>query len=338
MAPRRRSIVGRILVALLALIALAAVVLFTPVVDPDLTARSRPYASYADASAAIDAVLGQESDMPLLARGGSIADLTGARTPVALVIFHGYTNTPDGFRLVAKAYQAQGYNVWVPRMPHHGLANKMTDEFSRLTAEELRGFADEAINIAAGLGDKVWVMGLSGGGALATWAATERPEVDRTILVSPLLNPGGYPSWQVPPMARALRLSPSDLYNWWAPEKGADNVEGMIYPRYSLKGIAAFLGMRLWVERKPAGTVKGTVLLVRNAGDASIDADFNERLIRQITPAAQVEIYQVPASAKLPHDFIAPDREFGPDSQVSEGYRQLSLALGIPMPDPLAAR
>lgn len=338
MSARGRKILARLGLVLLVIVALLGVVLFTPVLDPDLTARPAPSSSYADSTSAIGAVLAQESGLPLLARGGSIAELTGARTPVALVIFHGYTNTPDGFRLVAKAYREQGYNVWVPRMPHHGLADKMTDEFSRLTAEELRAYADAAIDVAAGLGEKVWVMGLSGGGALATWAAAERPEVARTILISPLLNPGGYPSWEVPPMARALRLSPVDAYNWWAPEKGADNVAGMIYPRYSLKGIAAFLGVRLWLDRAPAGVVKGTVLLIRNAGDASIDADFNEQLVRRITPADQVEIYQIPASAHLSHDYVAPDPEFATDAQVTEGYRQLSQALGIPMPDPLKAR
>lgn len=338
MARRRRKVLRRVLWVLLALLAALALVLFTPVLDPDLTARPEPDGSYAKAVAGIDAVLAAEKQLPLLARGGSIAALTGARSPVALVIFHGYTNTPDGFRLVAKAYRDQGYNVWVPRLPHHGLADKMTDEFSRLTVEELRAFADQAIDTGAGLGDRVQVMGLSGGGALAMWAAAARPEVAHTVLISPLLNPGGYASWQVPAMTRALRLSPVDSYAWWAPEKGADNVAGMVYPRYSLKGIAAFLGLRLWLERQPAASVGGSVLLLRNAGDASIDHDFNEQLVRRLVPPDRVQVYHVPLEAHLPHDYVCPDPEFGPDAQIVEGYRQLSLALGIPMPDPLAER
>jgi carboxylesterase len=339
MAARRAfKVLRRVLLVLLGILAALALVLFTPILDPDLTSRPKALGSYADAVAAIDEVHAHESELPLLKRAGSIADLTGKRTPVALVIFHGYTNTPDAFRLVAKAYQDQGYNVWVPRMPHHGLADKMTDEFSKLTAEELRSFADDAIDVGAGLGEQVWVMGLSGGGGLATWAAIERPEVTHTVLISPLLNPGGYASWEVPPMARALRLSPVDSYSWWAPEKGADNVAGMVYPRYSLKGIAAYLGMRLWAERKPAGVVHGSILLLRNAGDASIDHDFNEALVRRLAPPDRVQVYQVPADAHLPHDYVCPDPEFGPDTQIVEGYHQLQQALGIPMPDPLATR
>ena len=82
----------------------------------------------------------------------------------------------------------------------------------------------------------------------------------------------------------------------------------------------------------------GTVLLVRNAGDPSIDADFNEQLVRRLVPAGRVEVHQIPAAAGLPHDYICPDPEFGPDAQVVEGYRRLTEILGLPMPDPLATR
>ena len=82
----------------------------------------------------------------------------------------------------------------------------------------------------------------------------------------------------------------------------------------------------------------GSVLLLRNAGDPSIDHDFNEALVRRLVPPDRVQIYQVPAEAHLPHDYVCPDPEFGPDTQIVEGYHQLQQALGIPMPDPLATR
>lgn len=341
MAGRRRTVgtvIRRASLALLGLLGILALLLFTPLIDPDLTARPHPAADYASAVASIGQVHAEEAAMPLIRHGQSLAALTGRRSPTAVLIFHGYTNTPYEFRLIAQAYARQGSNVWVPRIPHHSPADKMSEEFSELTSAELRAFADRAVDVAAGLGEQVLVIGLSGGGTLATWAVVERPEVARTVLFSPLLNPGGYAPWMVPPMARALRLSPVDSWAWWAPEKGADNVAGMVYPRYSLKGISAFLGLRLWVERRPAGVVPGRVLLVRNEGDPSIDHDFNEHLVRHLVPAERVEVYRVPASAHLPHDYICPDAEFGPDSQMTEGYHQLAHILGIPMPDPLATR
>ncbi len=60
--------------------------------------------------------------MDLQPEGHSIAMLTGAHAAKAVVIFHGYTVLPEQFRLVGDAYRAQGYNVWIPRLPRHGMA------------------------------------------------------------------------------------------------------------------------------------------------------------------------------------------------------------------------
>ena len=330
-------VTGSIIVGVLLI---AGVLLGTPVLDPSLSSHPAPVAAYTDAAARIEAVTTQESDLPLLPRAHSYALLTGQPTQTAVVVFHGYTNTPDEFRLVAQAYRDQGDNVWVPRLPHHGLADKFTDEFSQLTAEELRDFADDQIDIAAGLGENVLVIGLSGGGSLALWTGLERPEVSQLVLVSPLLQPTGYPDWAIPPMVRGLRLSPVDSYAWWNAEKQADNVEGMIYPRYSLKGIAAFLGMRVWAQSRAGATapMHASVLLIRNDGDPSINADFNQNLLTQLVPTGQLTVYRIPASAGLSHDIICPDPEFGTDTQITEAYHQLEQALDIPMPDPLQTR
>jgi len=335
----------RLLVTVLALVLVAVVaggvLLFTPILDPNLTSHPDPVSDYQAAAARIDAVLDEERQLPLITNGGSISLLRGERTKKVVVIFHGYTNTPYEFRLLARAYADEGYNVWVPRLPHHALADKMTDEFSRITAEELVTFADDQLDIAAGLGEDVMTLGLSGGGSLALWSALERHEVTRAVLISPLLQPNGYQEWMIPPMVRALRLSPVDSYAWWNADKGADNVEGMIYPRYSLKGIAAVLGIRLWAEDRVLQTsepVAGRILLIRNDGDPSIDGAFNERLAATLVPADRLEVFRIPASAGLSHDIVCPDPEFATDAQVSEAYRQLSDALDLTLPDPLAAR
>lgn len=335
----------RLLVTVLALVLVAVVaggvLLFTPILDPNLTSHPDPVSDYQAAAARIDAVLDEERQLPLITNGGSISLLRGERTKKVVVIFHGYTNTPYEFRLLARAYADEGYNVWVPRLPHHALADKMTDEFSRITAEELVTFADDQLDIAAGLGEDVMTLGLSGGGSLALWSALERHEVTRAVLISPLLQPNGYQEWMIPPMVRALRLSPVDSYAWWNADKGADNVEGMIYPRYSLKGIAAVLGIQLWAEDRVLQTsepVAGRILLIRNDGDPSIDGAFNERLAATLVPADRLEVFRIPASAGLSHDIVCPDPEFATDAQVSEAYRQLSDALDLTLPDPLAAR
>ena len=64
----------------------------------------------------------------------------------------------------------------------------MTEELKLLTADEMRAFADAVVDIAAGLGDAVTVVGLSGGGVLAAWMAQFRVDVETAIVVAPAIG------------------------------------------------------------------------------------------------------------------------------------------------------
>ncbi len=176
---------------LLALVLLVAVLLFTPLLDPDLRSRAQPIGSYSEAAARIATIKAAEAQADLIPEADSIALLTGSRAATSVVIFHGYTSVPRQFRLIAEGYRAQGYNVWVPRLPYHGERDRMTTDFSKVTAQDLRRFADDNVDIAAALGEHVVVIGFSGGGSLGAWSGVERPEVSQTILISPLLHPLG---------------------------------------------------------------------------------------------------------------------------------------------------
>ena len=94
--------------SILAIIVILAVLLFTPVTDPDLSARPQPAGSYADAAARIDAISATEATMDLQPEGRGIAMLTGAHSAKAVILFHGYTTVPEQFRLIGEAYRAQG--------------------------------------------------------------------------------------------------------------------------------------------------------------------------------------------------------------------------------------
>lgn len=323
---------GSLAVILAALIVLT----LTSVTDPDLSPRPRPVDSYDDAVERIRSVAAAEAGPDLQPEGRSIALLADGPTEEAVVIFHGYTTVPEQFRLIGEAYRAAGRNVWIPRLPFHGMTDRMTTEFSRLTASGLREFADQSIDIGAGLGERLTVVGLSGGGSLALWSGFERPEVDHTVLISPLLHPLGYPEWQARPIVRALRLSPVDSYAWWNEELKARNVEGYDYPRYSLKGIAALLSLAHWVQDEGRAPLASTVTLIRNDGDTKLDGAFNERLLTGLVPAERLSVYRIPASAGLLHDLVAHEPHSENYAKLTEAYRHLSEALGIPIPDPKA--
>ena len=81
-----------------------------------------------------------------------------------------------------------GDNVLIPRLPRHGVADRKVENLSPLKAEELRDCADTGVDIACGLGKKVYVAGLSAGGTLSAWIAQNRHEVTRAVLIAPALG------------------------------------------------------------------------------------------------------------------------------------------------------
>jgi carboxylesterase len=308
-------------------------------IGPDLNSRPDPPISYEAAVARIGAIVEQEaaSSEPIVPEGFSISRLSVGRTETAVVLLHGYTSMPGQFRLIADAYAAGGCNVWVPRMPFHGYANRMTSDLSGLSAELLRDHADRAIDIAAGLGERVLVVGLSGGGSIATWCAAERAEVSAAVAISPLMKPLGIPAPVMPAVVSVVRISPFDIYSWWYPKVKAQ-MRGYGYPRFSYRGIAALLSLVYWVDAKSrAGEppIDCRFTLVRNDGDDRLDGAYNEALARRVVAPGELSVFEIPASAGLIHDIVTPER-FGENAdKIGLAYRYLSEALGIALPDPV---
>ncbi|MFG1654860.1 serine aminopeptidase domain-containing protein [Micromonospora sp. NPDC049275] len=123
----------------------------------------------------------------------------GSRTGRAVLLLHGYTLAPEQYDELAEVFFARGYNVWIPRAPHHGTVDRRAHH--RVEAAELTTYAAQAVTVAAALGDEVGVVGISGGAVLATWLAQVRGDVVRRLLVlSPFFGPRQAPAYAVRPL------------------------------------------------------------------------------------------------------------------------------------------
>ena len=104
------------------------------------------------------------------------------------MLVHGITNCPRQFIQLASLFFERGYNVLIPRIPWNGFADRSGVAMERLTARELRAFGDEIVDIARGLGERVTVLGLSGGGVVAAWIAQCRADVDKVVVIAPCIG------------------------------------------------------------------------------------------------------------------------------------------------------
>jgi len=101
----------------------------------------------------------------------------------AILLMHGYNDTPQSMLPLAQALQAAGWTVRVPLLVGHGRSLRAFDDW---TAEQLLAQVREEYAALRGTHATVVVGGLSMGGAMACWLAAES-DAAGVLLFAPML-------------------------------------------------------------------------------------------------------------------------------------------------------
>lgn len=270
----------------------------------------RPATSYAEALERVRALQSLDSD-EIGPRGRTVLLAHPGKTERAVVFFHGLTSSPQQFRQLGELMHASGANVLIPRAPHHGMRDRMTTALSRLTAEELASFADEAVNIAHGLGDRATVAGLSMGGVLAAWVGQRRSDVELSVIMSPAFGVLRLPPLFNSALATLIFLMPG-FHVWWDPRNRDRAVRPSYgYPRYATRAVGQVLRLGRAVLRRARAHPPAArrVWVVVNPCDRTISNALVHSLLAtwRAAGADNVRIHKFPADLRLIHDFISPD-------------------------------
>jgi pimeloyl-ACP methyl ester carboxylesterase len=284
---------------------------FRPLSIRDLESRPKPIASYEEALARVKSI--QEEDSNDLAQEVCITKLYthGTQTEHVIILIHGFTNCPEQFNELGKQYYEAGYNVFIPRMPYHGLSDRLTESLADLTAEDLAVFGDQVIDIAHGLGRKITVMGISGSGTLVAWLAQNRADIDFAIAIAPLFGLAFIPASFTKLFERIALLLPN-FFLWWDPRTKADNPYSIYYayPRYPTRALMEIirLGMitRTQAEKSPP-RVDNITLIINDAEPAVSNAE-TLKLFRSWQKRGRGNLSEIhfEKDLKLPHDIITP--------------------------------
>ena len=312
------------------ILGIAAVV---PATAGDVRSHPNPAPDFDHAVARARAAI--SADSAIAAPGGaSILRTHGARTPRSVVLFHGFTDSPRQFEALADSLFAAGDNVFVPRLPHHAERGKDVGELARLTASELCRSADEAVDVAAGMGDSVVVLGLSVGGTLAVWAAEHRSEVRRAVVIAPPFEVARVPSMLERPLVNLGARVPN-ISRRSAPDSERPDRD----PGFATHGLAQVLRLGMAVRRDAERLLpsRAEVLFLVNANDHTVKTapvlDLARLWNRRGVP---VSVYEIPASLGLPHNVVDPMQQPGNAAVI---YPTLSaLAHGEHPTAPIAFR
>jgi len=163
---------------------------FVPVSLDGLEASPEPTATYDDAVARFDALAADETGVYPPCRSRLLHH--DEPTDVVVVLFHGLTNCPRQYVELGNELHEQGATVLITRAPGHGVGDDEAlsgaGALRDLDAQQLAEYADDAVDIAVGLGDEVRVSGLSMGGVVALWAAQHRPDVSQVVAIAPAME------------------------------------------------------------------------------------------------------------------------------------------------------
>jgi esterase/lipase len=238
----------------------------------------------------------------------------GRRTPVAVAWFHGYTNCPRQFEELGRRCHEQGWNVWIPLAPHHGLADRMSDATSLLRVGELMDWADRAVDLARGLGERVVVGGLSMGGVVAAVLGLRRADVSLALPIAPLLSPLPGPVSLNRAAAAVLRILPDRMVRWDPQAKQALAGPTHAYFRYSMHGIAEILrlGFAFFDAVRHLDPASAAFRFVLNEGDEALRNTGAEAVLAgwKRRGVANADAVRIGAELGLRHDFIDPAQPY----------------------------
>jgi len=308
---KRRSLLWRyvrVLLILSGVLVVATLLLSFPPDPLRLLAAPHPATDYADALQRIEALRAMEgADYNPVCRLKFMDH--GMKTERVIVFIHGYTNCPEQFRQLGEMFFEQGYNVLITPQPHMGLADRMNNQHERLTAEELAAYTNGVIDIAQGLGEHVSLVGLSGGGVMAAWAAQERRDLDLAIVIAPSFGYTFIPDFLTVPALNLFRRLPN-FYQWWDPIHKSDITPDYGYPRFSTRALAEILRMAFVVKEGACreAPAAGSILVITNDGDPSVDNALTNKVVQcwRQQGLQSLSTYQFEASLKLEHDLIDP--------------------------------
>lgn len=116
--------------------------------------------------------------------GAEPVTLRGSDTHAVLVL-HGFGDTPQSVRELAESLHDSGYTVDVPLLPGHG---RTLVEFGEARATDWVDFVRARVARLRARHAHVSLVGLSMGAALCSIVAAERDDVDALVLLAPYLS------------------------------------------------------------------------------------------------------------------------------------------------------
>jgi pimeloyl-ACP methyl ester carboxylesterase len=103
-----------------------------------------------------------------------------------VLVLHGFTGNPGSMRGLAEAFVGAGFHVEMPLLAGHGTA---VEDMLPTTWADWTADVERAYQTLAARASRIVVAGLSMGGSLTLWTASQHPDVCGIVCVNPAAFP-----------------------------------------------------------------------------------------------------------------------------------------------------
>jgi esterase/lipase len=202
----------------------------------------------------------------------------GRRTERALLLLHGFTNSPRQMSDLGELAFERGWNVYIPRLPYHGLSNRMTNALAGLREADLKTAASESVAAASQLGERLDVLGFSMGGVVAAWLG-QTHDLHSVTAIAPFMGLKLTPHGLSAKIGETLAAVPN-AWLWWNIWERAAQLPMHAYPRYPTHAVAELLRLgqdvlRRAVTKRPRAAHCSIIV---NRGDPSQNNSVSRHL------------------------------------------------------------
>lgn len=182
---------------------------------------------------------------------------------IGCLLVHGFTGTPKEMRWMGEYLAEQGYSVHGVRLAGH--ATKMED-LKREIWQDWVASVEDGYHLLRGNCKVVFVIGLSMGGVLALYFATQFPVSGVVAMSTPYKLPSDPRSRLQRPLSKIIRTIAKGPPDWHNQDAAEDHID---YPAYPTKGIIQ-LDALLAKFRRTLCDVKVPVLLIHSHKDQGV--------------------------------------------------------------------
>lgn len=201
----------------------------------------------------------------------------GDNAHAGVLFIHGFSATPQIFKMQIQALQEDGYTISAPLLPGHGTDY---DDFAKASLDKWQQTVENAYQQLVLQCSKVVVVALSMGSSLSLLLANQHPEIKQLILVNPAVYeiPATWLPYKLEWLAKLIKKTRFS-------SKGADIKKADVYQySYSALPLTAILALRkcMAIARKILPNVHTPTLIFNSTEDHVIGTRGAKRLFKAL--------------------------------------------------------